>query len=96
MNYQTLDLSPEAYDSFVSRHPQGEAMQLTPWGELKSKGGWTYEYMALGLNDEPLAAALILYRTIGPFTLAYAPRGPVVDLEDQDLFKAILELMQKK
>lgn len=93
MPYEKLDLSPEAYNAFVSSHPQGDVMQLTAWGELKATTGWTYDYIALGEDGEPVAAALILYRSVGPFTLAYSPRGPVVDLSDEALTRSIFESM---
>lgn len=93
MSYEALKLSPEAYNNFVSHHPSGDVMQLTAWGELKETTGWTYDYMALGQDGEPVAAALILYRTMGPFTLAYSPRGPVVDLNNEPLTRAISNSM---
>lgn len=93
MSYEKIVLSPEAHNAFVSNHPQGDVMQLTAWGELKKTTGWTYDLIAIGQEGEPLAAALILYRTMGPFTLAYAPRGPVVDLTDESLTRAIFNRM---
>lgn len=93
MPYKPLELSPEAYNSFVSTHPRGDVMQLTAWGELKETTGWTYDYIALGQDGKPVAGAMILYRSMGPFTLAYAPRGPVVDLSDELLTRSIFNLM---
>ncbi|HLE28168.1 MAG TPA: peptidoglycan bridge formation glycyltransferase FemA/FemB family protein [Anaerolineales bacterium] len=67
-----------AWDDFVRAHPHGHILQTSAWGQLKASFGWQAETIRAG--DQ---GALVLFR---PFplgwTLAYVPRGPLVDWQD--------------
>lgn len=91
----------ERFNSFISNHPKGHAMQLWEWGEIKGRTGWKPWRMILETNGEIFAAATILERRL-PFLGApifYCPRGPVVAMDDQEkmeaVFQAIRELAKK-
>jgi lipid II:glycine glycyltransferase (peptidoglycan interpeptide bridge formation enzyme) len=79
----------ETWDTFVAAHPQGHLLQTCAWGALKSRFGWSVERVALAdsssvTGETVVASAQILYRRL-PFglgTLAYVPKGPLVDWED--------------
>ena len=73
------------WDAFVAGHQQGHLLQTTRWGELKSRYGWTTERVSLSDPSQTLVAgAQILYRRLpyGLGTLAYVPKGPLVNWRD--------------
>jgi len=72
----------EKWDAFVALRKQGHLLQTTRWSELKSRFGWSAERVALSTRSGAIVAgAQILYRRL-PYnlgTLAYVPKGPVVN-----------------
>ena len=70
-------MSPPAsdWDDFVRAHPHGHILQTTAWGQLKSAFGWRADPMRVGDSG-----ALVLFRPLPlGWTLAYVPRGPLVN-----------------
>lgn len=86
LTVEPLDESRRAaWDRFVGFHPVGSFEQAWAWGEVKARGAW--EAVRLGLfRDGELAGGIqVLFRDVAlGRTLAYAPRGPVVDLTSAD------------
>ncbi len=75
------------WDDFVTHHPQSHVLQLAAWGQLKSRFGWGAEPVALARGEHLVAGAQILYRRL-PYrlgSLAYVPKGPLVDWDDEDM-----------
>ena len=70
---------PEAseWDEYVRAQPNGHLLQLSRWGELKSRFGWESRIVALSDAQGIRAGALVLLRSL-PFVagrLAYVPMG---------------------
>jgi peptidoglycan pentaglycine glycine transferase (the first glycine) len=88
----------ERWNRFVASHPYGHVLQTASWGDLKSGFGWSAERVALTTpSDGIVAGAQILYRPL-PFglgTLAYVPRGPVVDWADELQVARIIAAMDR-
>jgi peptidoglycan pentaglycine glycine transferase (the first glycine) len=82
-----INPTEKSWDAFVAHHAQAHLLQTAPWGELKGRFGWSAERAALvDPSGTILAGAQILYRRL-PFrlgTLAYIPKGPLVDWQDAD------------
>ncbi|MBN1221338.1 MAG: peptidoglycan bridge formation glycyltransferase FemA/FemB family protein [Anaerolineae bacterium] len=79
---------PTQWDNFITAH-HGHLLQSWAWGELKSRFGWIAQ--RIQVDD---AAAQILFRRLPlGLTIAYIPKGPVVDWSNwkqgQALFAAI-------
>ncbi len=55
----------------------GHVLQSWNWGEFKSLHGWLPVRMLLPMDGEPKIAAQILFRRVGPVSVAYVPRGPL-------------------
>jgi lipid II:glycine glycyltransferase (peptidoglycan interpeptide bridge formation enzyme) len=74
-----------AWDAFVAAHPAAHILQTAEWGALKAAFGWRAERASLQGPQcgAPKAGALLLFRRF-PWgqTVAYAPRGPLVDWSD--------------
>ena len=89
------DLAPEVWDRFVAAHPQAHILQTSPWGQLKAAFGWQVERVALMREERPVAGAQILYRRLpgGLARLAYVPRGPLVNWEDEGETAALMDAL---
>jgi peptidoglycan pentaglycine glycine transferase (the first glycine) len=85
-------VEPEAWDDFVANHADSHILQTSSWGALKSQFGWTDERVGLGQGDELVAGAQVLYRRlpVGIGRLAYVPKGPLVDWDDEEQLTALL------
>lgn len=85
----------DAWNRFVAGHASGSLLQTTQWGTLKSGFGWDWELVTVGDLAAPSSGAVVLFRRLplGLGTIAYVPRGPLVDWSDADqvgaLFQAI-------
>lgn len=93
------DLLPASrWDAFVAEHPAGHLLQASPWGELKSLFGWRAQRVALADSaDRLVAGAQILFRPVpGGKTLAYTPKGPLVNWHDDALAQATLDALHTR
>ncbi|MGD9047768.1 MAG: peptidoglycan bridge formation glycyltransferase FemA/FemB family protein, partial [Anaerolineae bacterium] len=80
-----------AWDRLVAAAPNGHLLQSWAWGELKAGFGWRVQRLAVG--D---ASAQVLYRRLpgGLGTIAYVPKGPLVDYDALPSFRALLEAIR--
>ena len=76
------------WDAWVAAHPHGHILQTSRWARLKCAFGWSAGRVVLRASGDPqapiLAGASVLYRRL-PWgqTLAYVPKGPLVDWTDR-------------
>ncbi len=75
---------PEVWDAFVAQDVRGHLLQTWAWGELKAAYGWTPVRLAVERDGSLVAGAQVLYRRLGPFSLGYIPKGPVLVDESPD------------
>ncbi len=66
-------------------------MQSYAWGSYKTALGWRVERVAVLDRGRIVAAAQVLFRKLPgvPWSMAYVPRGPVVDLECSEIAQAL-------
>lgn len=84
-------VNPRTWDTFIARHPAGHLLQTWNWGELKARFGWRVIRLALVEEGIILSGAQVLFRPIPPiFSLAYIPKGPLVDWTDKNQTDALL------
>jgi lipid II:glycine glycyltransferase (peptidoglycan interpeptide bridge formation enzyme) len=90
------------WDSFVAVHPHGHILQSSLWARLKAAFGWATDCAVVRGDPDPdapiVAGASLLFR--GPVswgrrlpwgqTLAYAPKGPLVDWTDAGQVHSLL------
>ncbi len=88
----TIVDNEETWDTALGTLDGGHLLQSWQWGELKSQYGWTP--LRILWNDDsqtPIAAAQLLFRTTtGNLTIAYCPRGPILNWEDPVLYCQVL------
>ena len=90
-----LEDDSDAWDAFVEAAPYRSFSQLWEWGELRREGGWTPLRLAVGEADASnriVAGAQLMVRRVPVFAtaLAYAPRGPVGDLDDDAVWSELV------
>ena len=78
------------WDAFVARHAYPQFLQTTAWATLKSRFGWQATRAVVGGEDAPIGGASILLRRVAGVTVAYVPRGPVVDWADPEAVRAVM------
>jgi peptidoglycan pentaglycine glycine transferase (the first glycine) len=100
-----VDLEPAAaeWETFVAAHPQSHMLQCSAWGDLKSAFGWQAERVGLRAGKYlvaggPLiAGALVLYRRLPlGFHLAYVPKGPLVDPDDETACRTLFDALHQR
>ena len=94
------DWSQAAWDQFVGQHQAGHPLQLAGWGALKQEFGWRAAQVALAAGDELIAGAQVLFRPLPrlgflPLTVAYTPKGPLLDYTDAAQTRAFLPALQR-
>ncbi|MEW8957763.1 MAG: peptidoglycan bridge formation glycyltransferase FemA/FemB family protein [Moorella sp. (in: firmicutes)] len=96
MNRRARLIGPEderRFDAFIAGHPKGHFLQSYGWGEVKATTGWRPLRLVLEEGDRIVAAASLLKRRL-PYigrSILYAPRGPVVDFHNGELFDELLK-----
>jgi peptidoglycan pentaglycine glycine transferase (the first glycine) len=81
----------KTWDAFVTDHPAGHLLQTWAWGELKARFGWHAIRLAVVKEEHILAGAQVLFRPVPPaFSLAYVPKGPLVNWTDRTQANALL------
>jgi len=94
-----VELEPAAaeWEAFVAAHPQSHMLQCAAWGELKSAFGWQAERVGLRAGERLAAGALVLYRRLPlGFQLAYIPKGPLLDPQDEAACRALLYALHQR
>ncbi len=76
------------WDAAIDRL-NGSVLQSWRWGEFKSLHGWNPVRFLVSEGDEPICAASILTRAVGPMTVLYIPRGPVMHEPRPDAMSAL-------
>lgn len=89
-----LDLNDKnkvaAFQAFVREHPRGQVTQDPLWGDLKANWGHIYIYHETnGVIDA--AMAVLTIEAVPGKLLAYSPKGPVADIQNVQLVKALVD-----
>ena len=81
----------DEYEAFCRAHPRGNVMQSVLWHGVKS--GWGHEVVvSRGANGAIRGGMSVLIQRIPLLGVAllYAPRGPVCDLSEREVFENLL------
>jgi lipid II:glycine glycyltransferase (peptidoglycan interpeptide bridge formation enzyme) len=84
-------------DGFSERHRNGHFMQTSLWGRVKDDWGW-FGIICRNDGGEITGVMAVLTRKISklPYTLLYAPRGPVCDFDDAETFNALINAAKQE
>lgn len=80
------------WNDFVRNSPSGHVMQSWEWGEFKQAMGWQVDRIAIAQSGKIMGGAQLLLRRLPgiPFTIAYLPKGPVVDITNCEIVPPLL------
>lgn len=80
----------EEWNRFVERHRHGHLLQSCQWAQFKSHHAWSACRVIARDDGQIAAGAQVLFRRVGPVSVAYVPKGPVVDWDDPGLVAAVV------
>jgi len=89
---KTIDTA--TWDNFVAQHAHGNILQTQRWGQHKAAFGWDWELVTL---ENTTCGALLLYKPL-PLklgTIAYLPRGPLVNWDDATQLHALMQAIER-
>ena len=85
------------YEAFLQSHPKGHFAQSSMWA--KQKPMWQWDYIVSRRPDGTIKGSMaVMTRKIipgMPFTMMYACRGPVSDLDDRDTLQDLIDGARK-
>jgi lipid II:glycine glycyltransferase (peptidoglycan interpeptide bridge formation enzyme) len=89
-----LDIRPiadaDAWNAVALRFPNADLRQSHEWGEIRQRHGWRPLRLVAFDAGEPVAAIAALCRRVPALgTIAYAPRGPLMDEDDKRAWAAL-------
>ena len=87
-----------AWDAFVARHAHAQFLQTSAWAQLKGRFEWQATRAVVGGESGRalIGGASILLRRAAGVTIAYVPRGPVVDWRDGEAVAAVMAAVADK
>ena len=82
-------------EEFLQSHSKSHFMQSFEW--TKVKDNWQHEFIVVEDKNKIVGAMLVLIRKLPslPYTLMYAPRGPVCDIHNAEIFTIIMNELKK-
>lgn len=87
------------YEDFFQKSKYENLFQSSRWGELKAKSGWVpFRYLFREPNSGPIVASVLLLKKKIPFfnlSILYAPRGPLLDFENDKLCLAVFDSLKE-
>lgn len=94
MEIRVLD-DRDRWNKLVLSTSSGNLLQSYEWGEFKASFGWKPVRIAIYDTGHPVAGVQLLIRHLPVGTVAYAPRGPLVDFADTSTAEALLAEMHR-
>jgi peptidoglycan pentaglycine glycine transferase (the first glycine) len=86
----------QTWDAALMRWPRPHVLQSWLWGECKAQTGWQAHRLLVIDKNTPVAAISLLCRSLGrlPIRVAYVPKGPTLDWDDQKVAAAALSIVE--
>ena len=87
----------DAWNNFVASTEESPIIQSAEWGELKRISGWKPIRIAIFEENKIVGGISILKRKI-PFvgkSIFYAPRGPVLDFHNEEIFSLLISKIKE-
>lgn len=84
--------SASDWDAFVANHPGDVLSQTALWADTKQSGSG-HSVVGVRRHGTLVGGAMLLFRKVGPFLVANAPRGPILDREHADLAPTLVDAL---
>ena len=75
----SFSLTSNDWDAFITQHPCAHLLQTSAWGVLKSTFGWQPAWVIVQEGELKVGAQILFRRVLPGFSMAYMPRGPVMN-----------------
>ncbi len=97
---EIVEISPNDRDwwnSFVAESGGASILQSYEWGEIKQKTGWEVKRLGIRDNWKLVAGVSLLKRDFSrlPFSLLYAPRGPLFSTQSPSEMEICLQILSQ-
>ena len=85
------------YEEFLQRHPKGHFAQSVLWAKQKPMWHWEAIVSRDGSGEIRGSMAVLIRKLIPglPYTMMYACRGPVTDMDDAETLKDLVDGAKK-
>ncbi len=85
------------WNAYAEKQDAFALLQSWDWGEFKQRMGWKVFRIAAMLGERISAAAQMLVKPLpgGVASVAYVPRGPLVDWDDEDTTVQLLDELHR-
>src|SRR5579862_71164 len=88
--------SRDSWNDALRTLPYAHVLQTWEWGEFKRvTTGWQPIRLAFQRDGKIAAMASVGVRSVGPFKVMYAPKGPALDYGDAELVIEVLRHLQR-
>lgn len=84
------------WDAFLGASPLANILQSYQWGEFKAAFGWQPRRVLVEEGGRPVAGAQMLLRRLPLGTVAYVPRGPLFDFDDERVSSHLLGALHEQ
>ena len=89
-----IDPTADSWNATIRDLPGAHILQSAEWGAFKQRTtDWTPDYCQWSI-DRHEAAAMILTRRIGPLSVIYVPKGPLLDYSNPAVLSGVLEKLE--
>ena len=94
-SFSLVTLTPEAFDDFSGKNPEGNFQQTSAAGRLRSMQGVEVEYLGVREHDDIVAAALFETHRSRLSTFSVVHDGPMCDYRDAELTTFLMEQLKR-
>ena len=91
-----ITLEPEEFRKVAEKSPYKSFMQTPELASYREKNGWVPYYFGVERNNKLVAATMLIAKPtfLGKSTY-YAPGGPIIDFEDEELLDFFIKNLKK-
>lgn len=93
---QFIEITEDEYRSFWENHPLKSFLSASEIGKLRKSNGWNVSFVGVKIDKELVAACMLVshLRHFGKYEF-YAPRGPLFDYDNKELFTYFFTELKK-
>lgn len=93
-SYANVDSDRAAWNARLEEL-DGHLLQSWDWGAFRERHGWDAVRLQWPANGPARAMAQVLFRSRGPVSIGYIPRGPAFRPDDQEAVSELLQLVDQ-
>ncbi len=90
------EISAQEYNDYQSKSGENHFLNSVNWSEFRTTINWSYKLFGFFKEDELVGVANVQIKKEKMVKLAYAPRGIIVDYNNEELLKTATSLLKKQ